>query len=309
MRDEVAIVELDTAPHAAAIQAAMQTLREARQHEGRAAERLVTAQQATARARLDLGRVLAAARELWPTRGPRAKGWGEFLAEQRVDQDVALDAMQYAGFVEERFPGTSENVPGNLPTLHEAGLDPRPRQDKPANVFGGSKDPNRGKYCTPKKWADAVGCWGLDPFSNPRSHIVADRRCMLEDGGNGLLDKAVLGSYSAPPAFGRADESTSVWIQPPYEIVDEAIAHYGHTRFCALLRWAPDTDWFELIWKLTRVVCFPLERLDFEPPPGIQTSANPFPHAFYYSHFDLVTDEMRKACLVWHVQHGLSNAA
>jgi hypothetical protein len=37
---------------------------------------------------------------------------------------------------------------------------------KKANVFGatGKKEKERGTWCTPKNWAEAVGPWDLDPF-------------------------------------------------------------------------------------------------------------------------------------------------
>ncbi len=312
MRDEIAIVELDTAPHAAAIQAALAALRDARSHEDRASERLETARQATARARIDLGRALAAARELWPSRGPRAKGWGEFLAQQRVDQDVALDAMRYAGFVDERFPG---EVPGNLPTLHEAGIDRRPRardratsgsEGQAANVFGGSGDPGRGAYCTPKWLADAVGSWDLDPFSNPRSHVAATTSCMLERGDDGLAGPQVGEYWLADGGRQHATADTRVWVQPPYEIVDDAIAHYGHTRFCFLLRFDPSTQWFRRLYQLSCFTCVPIgRRLDFEPPPGVEVSSNPFPHALFFARSADATDEIRRLCIGWPVAHDI----
>ena len=82
------------------------------------------------KARLVLGRELIEARKQWPARGPRAKGWGDFLAAQGIDQDVALGHMKYAGFVEEAFPGAPEDVPGNLPNGREAGIDKRPRKSE-----------------------------------------------------------------------------------------------------------------------------------------------------------------------------------
>jgi len=310
MRDEIAIVELDTAPHAAAIQAALAALREARSHEDRASERLETARQATARARIDLGRALMAARELWPARGPRAKGWGAFLADQRVDQDVALDAMKYAGFVEARFTGTYREIsPDELPTLRDAGIDQRRLGSespvvKPANVFGGSGDPERGAYCTPKWLAEAVGGWDLDPFANPRSHVIATTSCMLERGDDGLAGPQIGEYWLADGGRHRATVDTRVWGQPPYEIVEEAIAHYGHTRFCFLLRFDPSTQWFRRLYELTCFTCVPIgRRLDFEPPPGIQASANPFPHALFYARSADVTEEVRRLCIGWPVEH------
>lgn len=189
------------------------------------------------------------------------------------------------------------------------------------NVKGGSGDEDRGTWCTSKEWALAVGPWDLDPFSNPRSHILSAVRCMLEDGGDAFCEAApgmgVPGLYltgnahGVTPMTGKADELTRVWIQPPYELVAEAIAHYGHTRFCALLRWSPDVKaWFPQLWARTAVVCHPwCERMEFEPPPGVDKSGDmPFPHALYYAHEADVTDEVRARCIVWRIDHDLDDA-
>ncbi len=190
-----------------------------------------------------------------------------------------------------------------------------------ANVKGGSGDAARGTWCTSKDWAAAVGPWELDPFSNPRSKIASARRCMLEDGGDafgGGEPGATPGlyltgrSHGLTPVSAVADSDTRVWIQPPYELVAEAIAHYGHTRFCALLRWSPDVKaWFPALWARTAVVCHPFgERMEFEPPPGVESSGDmPFPHALYYASEGDVTDEVRARCLVWRVDHTLDCAA
>lgn len=171
---------------------------------------------------------------------------------------------------------------------------------KAANVNGGSNDPARGTYCTPKWIADIVGPWDLDPFSNPRSRIVAERRCMLEDGGDGLAEGG-RGCYRVATQLSRiAKADTRVWLQPPYEIVDEAIAHYGHTRFCALLRFDPSTDWFQTLYRLTRLVCVPRRRrVDFEPPPGVPVSSNPFAHALYYARPEDATEQVLRRCIAW----------
>lgn len=280
--------------------------------------------------RLELGRALVEARALFPATGRNAGGWSRFIAERKINMDVALDAMKYAGYVE------GHCRPGDpLPTRKEAGIDP-PRSGPervgsagafpPANVNGGSGEPARGTYCTPAKYAAAVGPWDLDPFSNPRSHIVSTESCQLERGDNGLLDPELAGSYllagadrptgpfdlesddaivaAARRGQRRATASTRVWIQPPYSIVEAVIAHYGHTRFCALLRFDPSTDWFATLWKLTRVVAIPFgERLEFEGPPEIKTSENPYPHAFYYADERDVTPAIRELCIVLRVEH------
>lgn len=88
-----------------------------------------------------------------------------------------------------------------------------------------------------------------------------------------------------------------LWCNPPYargEVI-KWIQHYRHTRYCFLLRWDPRTKWFgELIGSTTHV-WFPQPvgdgtgntvdnhpgRIEFEPPPGVTFSSNPFPHALY----------------------------
>lgn len=312
MKSIPAIIASDIAQHAAAVDKAMQRLREAQQHEEAVEERAHTARQVTARARLELGRALAAARKQWPLSGPNAKGWTDFLAVHRIAVDFANDAMKYAGFVEKSFPGASENAPGELqlPSMREAGIDNRPRDGErdpgPTNVHGGTGEKARGAYCTPLKYAMAVGTWDLDPFSNPRAHIVAEHRCMLEDGGNGLADPAHPGCWTVggePAVHGIADGDTRVFIQPDYRVVEEAIEHYGHTRFCALLRFAPDTGWFAAMWPHVEAIAIPRERISFEAPDGIEADGAPFPHVFFYADERDITDEIRRLCIVLRVEH------
>jgi hypothetical protein len=187
---------------------------------------------------------------------------------------------------------------------------------KRANPNGGSGEVARGSYCTPKEWADRVGPWDHDPFSNPRSHIVATTACMLERGDDGLAGPrkgehflAPTGGILAPgeerrwpTATGRrlATVDTRVWGQPPYEIVDEALEHYGHTRFCFLLRFDPSTQWFIKLYRLAGLICVPRgKRIEFEPPPGVPVSKNPYPHAFYYARAEDATDAVLRACISW----------
>lgn len=42
--------------------------------------------------------------------------------------------------------------------------------------------------CTPRDLALDLGRFGIDPCSNPLSHVLADRTCMLEHGQDGLAD-------------------------------------------------------------------------------------------------------------------------
>jgi hypothetical protein len=207
-----------------------------------------------------------------------------------------------------------------------ARLDPEARKRisaaaKLANVHGGSGEEERGAWCTGREMAAAVGPWDLDPFSNPRSKIASVVRCMLEDGGDafgGGEPGATPGlyltgnSHGMTPRSGMADATTRVWLQPPYRqgFVDTVVAHYKHTRFCALLRFAPDTAWFGALWPRVAVLCVPFgERMPFDPPPGVPTSGGAtYPHALYYADERDITDAVRARCLVWRVDHALDCA-
>lgn len=180
-----------------------------------------------------------------------------------------------------------------------------------ANVYGGSDETVRGTWCTPKDWAEAVGPWDLDPFSNPRSHILSEQRCMLEDGGDGLLSLGVRpGAWrnGATRVIGCAAENTRVWIQPPYSLVHEALDHYGHTRWCALLRFDPRTEWFKRITAMCSLIAVP-RKCEFEPPPELakktkkgtpKKGANPVPHALYFANAaDVTPAVLSKSALAW----------
>jgi len=88
------------APELAAVRAAASALREA-DHQLEKLERKTAAARETAqKRRLELGKALAKARPNWPARGPRAKGWGDFLEAEGIAQSTAYELMQLAGYVE-----------------------------------------------------------------------------------------------------------------------------------------------------------------------------------------------------------------
>jgi len=179
---------------------------------------------------------------------------------------------------------------------------------KPGNVRGKSGEIARGAWCTPKHVADAIGPVGLDPFSNPYSHIDAEVACMLEDGGDGLLDLKTPGTWrcGSTRVIGCADENTVTYIQPRYDAVQKAIAHYGHTRFIALLRFDPRVDWFKRLYRLSALVCV-FWKIEFEPPPGsgVTGGGNSFPHALFYRDASDVTDDVLRLCIAWKTRkHG-----
>lgn len=192
----------------------------------------------------------------------------------------------------------------------------------------------RGAWCSPPEYTAAAGVFDVDPFTNPRSTLVAAHQCMLErgDDGFGLDRRSTPGTYYIKPiGAARADckscygggrvlgndleptacqacnngyhvatEQTRVWIQPPYDIVIEALAHYGHTRFVALLRLDTSTLWFEQLWHLSEVIMVPKrDRLEFVPPPGVKASSNPFPHGLFYKRAEDAPEEIRALCYPW----------
>jgi hypothetical protein len=126
----------------------------------------------------------------------------------------------------------------------------------------------RGSWCTPEWLADLIGLVDLDPCSNGRSHVQAANTCELPF-TSGLL-------CYAPSAY-------VVFVNPPYgpgEVV-KWVRHHRHTRFIFLLRWDPSTEWFAELHPACTHVWFPDRRIDFDPPPHIESSTNPFPHALY----------------------------
>jgi hypothetical protein len=168
------------------------------------------------------------------------------------------------------------------------------------NPAGGSGDKEgRDSACTPKWLAELLGKFDLDPCSNPRSHVQAQKRLMLESGDDGLwlydktgepglIKERQIRGKGANDFYGIdrtaiIGKTCYVFINPPYARgqVIRWVKHWRHTRFCFLLRWDPSTEWFgELICHCTHV-WFPARRINFEPPPGVTFSSNPFPHALY----------------------------
>lgn len=214
----------------------------------------------------------------------------------------------------------------------------------------------RGAWCSPREYTEAASSehhFDLDPFTNPRSTLRAVYACMLERGGDGfgLERRATPGAFHiAPGLIGTCSCKSSclcerthkairdvatadwrVWIQPPYDIVLEALAHYGHTRFVALLRLDTSTVWFQLLYSgitevdladveirarlekklkhtfrvevrppLCEVIMVPRqERIEFVPPPGVKASSNPFPHGLYYKRAEDVPAAIRALCYPW----------
>jgi hypothetical protein len=129
---------------------------------------------------------------------------------------------------------------------------------------------NRDSWCTPRWLAEILGEFDLDPCSNPFSHIQAKTKISLETGGDGL------DHYTA--------DSTRAFINPPYSRnqVMKWVDQYYYTDFTFLLRWDPSTQWFRKIWHASNYIWFANRRINFEPPPGVSSSSNPYPHALFF---------------------------
>ena len=135
--------------------------------------------------------------------------------------------------------------------------------------------------CTPEWLANALGYFDLDPCSNERSHIRAAVALMETLGDDGLI--------------GLTAYDWRVFINPPYSRgqVIKWVRHYKHTDFTFLLRWDPSTRWFKELIAECEVVWFADERIEFEPPPGITFSRNPYPHALFFKRWP--DDDTRNA--------------
>lgn len=151
---------------------------------------------------------------------------------------------------------------------------------------------DRNTWCTPKWITDALGEFTLDPCSNDRSTVQARETYQLGRGQDGLELAA------AVPACWR------VFVNPPYEggAVVRWVRAYQHTRFCFLLRLDPSTKWFAELYARTQLILVPRgNRIQFEPPPGVKASSNPFPHALFYAWAADATPAIRARCYEWYV--------
>jgi hypothetical protein len=136
--------------------------------------------------------------------------------------------------------------------------------------------------------------------------MQADITCELERGDDGFgmgdPDRREGSFYVKGSGYHRAWPSWRVWVQPDYEYVLEAIRHYKHTRFTALLRLDPSTEWFDELHAVSKLILIPKgDRIEFNPPPGVKASSNPFPHGFFYAHAEDATDAIRALCFEWNV--------
>lgn len=152
-------------------------------------------------------------------------------------------------------------------------------------------NPDRDAYTTPLWIARAVGPVWLDCCSNERSVMTRQLEFRLDCGQDGLELAHLIPRH--PPGI--------VWCNPPYgrgEVL-RWVRAYRHTSFCFLLRHDSSTKWFKELFAATGVIAQPHDRVDFDPPPGIDPGpSNPYPHSLFYRDERDVSDRIREICYI-----------
>jgi hypothetical protein len=152
-----------------------------------------------------------------------------------------------------------------------------------ANRQAADDSPDRDTWVTPLWLARALGRVYLDPCSNERSHIDAERTFDFDRRGEDGLRMARYVSRR-PPGL--------VFVNPPYSRgnVIRWVNAYKHTRFC-----------FAELWTRTGLVVIPTTRINFDPPPDVaphHPTSNPFPHALLYARAEDATQAILDLCYV-----------
>lgn len=122
-------------------------------------------------------------------------------------------------------------------------------------------------WTTPKDLVDRLPMFGLDPCSNPRAHLIAERQLCLERGENGLEE-----DWS---------EYDSVFVNGPYSNLRPFARKAATARaFVFLVNLDPSTKWWKELVRSGGRYRFEFDkRLKFEPPPRIKESTNNKPSA------------------------------
>ena len=279
----------------------VESLSQAEQASADLEKKLEDSRQAAQMRRLEIGRALIKARASLPKRGSKDEGWGAFLEAVEIDPSTAWRYMQLADHVATLPEGAPVPTYGELGLVSKEGpqqpdAPPPTDADAPreADDRATSDEPevDRDTWCTPKWIADALGQVDLDPCSNERSHIQAKVKFDLANDVDGLANAAGIG------------KSWRVFVNPPYSDVRPWIDAYAHTRFVFLLKFDPSTKWFARLMELTETVLIPKgTRVAFEPPPGVDGIANPFPHALFFAKAEDVPPELLERCFPqWRIE-------
>jgi hypothetical protein len=121
---------------------------------------------------------------------------------------------------------------------------------------------DRDSWCTPRWLTDLLPRVDLDPCSNPRSTVHAEKTCSLEAGEDGL---------------------TTIWwgsvfVNPPYSDVlpwaSKLCDAHGRNAAAFLVNVDPSTAWWSVLTSRLDCALFFRKRIQFDPPPGVRPSTN-----------------------------------
>jgi hypothetical protein len=178
---KIAIVESQYAAEFAAVRAAHSELREADVQVERAGKRrddairiYETAQKTASQKRLVVGLALLRVRPAWPERGPNAKGWGEYLKSEGINESNALRWMEEAraSLGDEKISAKKGRLAETPHPAEIVGGNPAEQPDPPRKVFGLMAD--MPLYLG--SWQDMLADIGVvdalvtDPPYSPRVH-------------------------------------------------------------------------------------------------------------------------------------------
>lgn len=174
MRPVPAIVESVIAPAISQVRSLFSDLRETDAQVEKADKRFEDAtrirtrvREQQARLRLELGRALVEVRKQWPARGPKAKGWGEFLEREGIEERTARNYMELAGYADEISETHADDSETQVPTYADAGIDKRPRK-------GGEPRWDPDDVLTSRE-ADRADERDAPPADEPKSEPTLDR--------------------------------------------------------------------------------------------------------------------------------------
>lgn len=151
---------------------------------------------------------------------------------------------------------------------------------------------DRDCWATPRWLTDLLPLVSLDPCSNERSTVRAERDYRLARGEDGLR----------LPWFG------SVYVNPPYSDVKPWAAKLLRSpRVMAaafLINVDPSVSWWHALTERLPIALMFRKRIQFVPPPGIKPSSNSKPQALLMdaAFLSMCSDELLATGVLWRVQ-------
>lgn len=151
-------------------------------------------------------------------------------------------------------------------------------------------DIDRDTWCTGRQWTRRLGRVWLDPCSNERSTVDAERVWRLDRGQDALILARYLPRVTPGPIF----------INPPYSrgMVAQFVEAFCRHRFIFLVRGDTSTEWWSMLWRYVELEARPNTRELFEAPPGVENTLNVYPHSFLFARADDATPALRAHCYV-----------